>query len=125
MGVDRASGGSAVTRYVYSWGPRLPGAMSRKGQGCDLVVRGALNSALVRFDDGYLAVVSRNALRRPRAAAEAPDGPISFDSFPLSNPIFCGKATAPACIPPVISAQNQPSQKRAFEAETAPSEGVR
>jgi hypothetical protein len=52
--------------YIYSWGPRgkMPGAMFRKGQRCELLVRGSMNSALIRFEDGYLAVVSRNALRR-------------------------------------------------------------
>lgn len=52
--------------HVYIWGPRgnMPGAMSRKGQRCTLLARGAMNSALIRFEDGYLAVVSRNALRK-------------------------------------------------------------
>jgi len=52
--------------YLYSWGPRgnLPGALSRKGQHCALLARGSMNSALVQFPDGTLAVVSRNALRR-------------------------------------------------------------
>jgi hypothetical protein len=52
--------------FVYSWGPRgnLPGAMSRKGQHCRLLARGTMNSALVEFEDGYQAVISRNALRR-------------------------------------------------------------
>jgi hypothetical protein len=52
--------------YRYAWGPRgnMPGAMSRKGQICRMLVRGAMNSALIEFEDGYLAVVSRNALRK-------------------------------------------------------------
>lgn len=52
--------------HVYCWGPRgnMPGAMARKGEHCRLVCRGSMNSALVQFQDGYLAVVSRNALRR-------------------------------------------------------------
>jgi hypothetical protein len=54
--------------YVYAWGPRggLPGAMSRKGERCRLLTRGAMNSALVEFQDGHRAVVSRNALRKVR-----------------------------------------------------------
>jgi hypothetical protein len=40
--------------------------MSRKGKRCRLLARGAMNSALVEFEDGYLAVVSRNALRRDK-----------------------------------------------------------
>jgi hypothetical protein len=54
--------------HIYAWGPRgnMPGAMSRKGEKCKLLARGAMNSALVEFSDGYLAVISRNALRRIR-----------------------------------------------------------
>ena len=52
--------------YVYTWGPRgkMPGAMDRKGQRCRMLSRGAMNSAMVEFQDGHLAVISRNALRR-------------------------------------------------------------
>ena len=54
--------------YRYVWGPRgnLPGALSRKGQRCRLLVRGGMNSALIEFEDGSQAVVSRNALRKER-----------------------------------------------------------
>jgi hypothetical protein len=53
--------------YTYAWGPRMPGAMSRKGETCEILVRGKrMNSALVRFADGFLAVVSRNALRKKK-----------------------------------------------------------
>lgn len=56
--------------YIYSWGPRftvsgLP-VLSRKGERCELIARGAMNSALVRFGDGGLAVISRNALRKAK-----------------------------------------------------------
>jgi hypothetical protein len=57
--------------YIYSWGPRgkMPGAMSRKGQCCRIVAppsgsKAGMNSALVEFADGFLAVISRNALRK-------------------------------------------------------------
>lgn len=64
-----------MTTYIYSWGPRgnLPGAMSRKGERCHVLARGGMNSALVEFEDGYLAVVSRNALRtcKPHLQVEA------------------------------------------------------
>lgn len=57
-----------MKRYVYSWGPRfrVPGlpVLDRKGQSCIVLVRGAMNSALVEFEDGERHVVSRNALRR-------------------------------------------------------------
>lgn len=56
--------------YCYAWGPRLsiPGmpVLDRKGEPCDVIARGRMNSALVRFSDGFTAVVSRNALRRLR-----------------------------------------------------------
>lgn len=61
----------AEPRYRYSWGPRfvVPGlpVLDRKGETCTVLARGRMNSALVRFDDGHIAVVSRNALRRANA----------------------------------------------------------
>lgn len=39
----------------------------RKGEPCAVVARGAMNSALVEFEDGYRAVTSRNGLRRNHA----------------------------------------------------------
>jgi hypothetical protein len=55
-------------RYLYAWGPRMavPGipGLSRKGQECELLARGSMNSAMVRFYDGEVAIISRNALRR-------------------------------------------------------------
>jgi hypothetical protein len=61
-------------RYVYRWGPRGPdiGALrclSRKGDACRVLCRGAMNSVLVEFNDGSRAVVSRNALRKARVQA--------------------------------------------------------
>jgi hypothetical protein len=47
--------------------------MNRKGQLCRVLVRGKMNSCMVEFEDGYLAVTSRNALRRAyRADTEGP-----------------------------------------------------
>lgn len=58
--------------YIYSWGPRFRVrgmlVLDRKGQRCRLLIRGKrMNSCLVEFEDGYQAVVSRNALRRIRS----------------------------------------------------------
>ncbi len=56
-----------VMRYRYAWGPRGAAdwrGFDRKGQTCRVLARGAMNSALVEFDDGFCAVISRNALRR-------------------------------------------------------------
>ena len=52
-------------RYVWAWSSRP--TPSRKGQPCRVLVRGAMNSALVEFPDGYRCVTSRNGLRRRRA----------------------------------------------------------
>jgi hypothetical protein len=46
--------------YIYFWS-----RMGRKGQRCRLIVRGrTMNSCLLEFEDGHLAITSRNALRR-------------------------------------------------------------
>lgn len=63
----------AVYDYVYSWGPRLMG-FSRKGQFCRVLARGAMNSAMVEFEDGFRAVISRNALRRRSDSSNAKEG---------------------------------------------------
>ena len=57
--------------YVYFWGPRLMG-FSRKGQACRVLVRGSMNSALIEFEDGFKAVVSRNAIRKRSAELYRP-----------------------------------------------------
>jgi hypothetical protein len=54
--------------YRYCWGPRIKNSrlkqLDRKGERCRVIVRGAMNSALIEFEDGEQAVVSRNALRK-------------------------------------------------------------
>jgi hypothetical protein len=47
--------------------------MGRKGQRCDVLARGTMNSCLVRFEDGFTAVISRYAIRRGQNASEAVD----------------------------------------------------
>lgn len=47
--------------YVWRVRSRLP---ARKGERCRVLVRGAMNSCLVQFMDGYQVVTSRNYLRR-------------------------------------------------------------
>ncbi len=49
--------------YVWSWNKVLG---ERKGQRCKLLVVGALNSALIEFEDGYLVRTDRRGLRRAR-----------------------------------------------------------
>jgi hypothetical protein len=61
-----AQGREVLTRYIFRWDrPGLPG---RKGQVCVVLVRGKMNSCAVEFEDGYRAVVSRNALRKVKDA---------------------------------------------------------
>ena len=45
------------TAYTFRWDRH-----GRKGQRCVVLVRGTMNSCLVRFEDGYMMVTSRNAL---------------------------------------------------------------
>lgn len=55
-----------MSDVVYLWRvrTRLP---ERFGQRCRVLVRGAMNSCLVVFEDGYRVVTSRNYLRRAGA----------------------------------------------------------
>jgi hypothetical protein len=46
--------------YVYFWN-----RMGRKGQRCRLILRArTMNTCLLEFEDGHLAITSRNALRK-------------------------------------------------------------
>jgi hypothetical protein len=47
--------------YLFRWDRQ-----GRKGEPCDVLVRGTMNSCLVRFADGYTMVTSRNAIRKNR-----------------------------------------------------------
>lgn len=49
----------ASTRYVYRWA-----ALDRKGQQCQVLARGSMNSVLLHFDDGFTVVTSANSIRR-------------------------------------------------------------
>ena len=60
---------AAAFPYVYFWH-----RMDRKGQRCDVLARGKMNSCLVKFEDGFTAITSRNALRRAVGIAAASDG---------------------------------------------------
>lgn len=58
-------------QYFWAWGPRakpIAGleCMDPKGQKCRVLVRGKMNSALIEFEDGFQAVVSRNGMRREK-----------------------------------------------------------
>lgn len=49
--------------YIYRWDRQ-----GRKGQPCELIARGKMNSIEVRFADGYRMITSGNAIRRAPAA---------------------------------------------------------
>ena len=50
-----------IYNYQWYWRARLP---ERKGQPCRILARGARNSILVEFPDGFLVVTARYAVRR-------------------------------------------------------------
>lgn len=49
--------------HVWYWKSRLG---TRKGQRCRIVARGALNSVLIEFEDGFRVVTSRYAVRKAK-----------------------------------------------------------
>jgi hypothetical protein len=55
--------------YVYRWN-----RAGRKGALCKVTARGTLNSARVEFEDGFVMITSRNALKRaePRQKTQKP-----------------------------------------------------
>ena len=63
--IARAVASRMADRFPYAWANN-PKRAAMKGRTCELLARGSLNSALIRFvDNGQIEVVSRNALRRP------------------------------------------------------------
>lgn len=57
---------SAPLPYVYFWHRQ-----GRKGEPCEVLARGKMNSCLVRFADGYTMVTSRNAIRKAKPVTAA------------------------------------------------------
>lgn len=55
--------------YVWAWGntQKYPVLGKRKGHACRVIVRGAQNSALIEFEDGYRVITSRNGLRKRKS----------------------------------------------------------
>jgi hypothetical protein len=45
--------------YVYSWN-----LFGRNGHSCKVTARGKLNTARIEFEDGFVMITSRNALKR-------------------------------------------------------------
>ena len=52
--------------HLWRWRPAAHRPVARKGQPCRVVARGAMNSVLVEFEDGYRVLTSRYAVRRAR-----------------------------------------------------------
>lgn len=61
MRTPSTAGALRDTLYVFRWN-----RLDRKGQTCRVMARGAMNSCLVEFEDGWRMVTSRNALRRKK-----------------------------------------------------------
>lgn len=57
---------SSHIAYVWFWRCRLP---ERKGNDCRVIARGAMNSILVEFADGFRVVTSRYAVRKKKTPA--------------------------------------------------------
>jgi hypothetical protein len=49
--------------YIYTW-KNNPKRVALYGRRCKVIVRLAMNSAIVEFDGGQRECISRNALRR-------------------------------------------------------------
>ena len=87
-----------MVTYVWRWGPcggKHPETGRRKGESVELLARGRCNSALVRFEDGLLAVVSRNGIRRNDAAPAVREGTAEARSGARSGrALFSGSAAS-------------------------------
>ena len=56
--------------YVWTWGPGPVGRLiGRKGMRCRVLARGAQNSCLLEFEDGFKTVTSRNGIRKAKERA--------------------------------------------------------
>jgi hypothetical protein len=56
--------GKNIYDYRWVWGAKGLRTLDRKGERCRVLVRGSMNSAMIEFEDGFRAVVSRNGLRK-------------------------------------------------------------
>jgi hypothetical protein len=70
--------------YVYRWN-----RMDRKGQLCRVTARGTMNSCRVEFDDGFVMITSRNALKKAALAT------LSAATQRPSQPRRVSESTAP------------------------------
>lgn len=54
--------------YYYAWGNNAKRA-TLKGRRLRVIARGSMNSAMVEFENGQREIISRNALRKVKAAS--------------------------------------------------------
>ena len=92
-----------MTTYIFRWDRH-----GRKGQRCVILARGTMNSCLVRFEDGYMMVTSRNALGikvpfNPTVATETVSAALAFAKCGIS-------AGAPLCGTTLFAAHSGSSQ---------------
>ena len=52
-----------MMKYRYAWGNNEK-RKTLKGRTCEVLHRLTMNSCIIRFEDGQIECVSRNALRR-------------------------------------------------------------
>lgn len=52
--------------HIWFWKTTELRRVDRKGERCRVLVRGAKNSALVEFEDGFRVVTSRYAVRKTK-----------------------------------------------------------
>ena len=50
--------------HVWFWLPHPHRPIDRKGEPCRVLARGAMNTILVEFEDGYRVTTSRYAVRK-------------------------------------------------------------
>src|SRR5215468_10557215 len=78
--------------YIFRWDRH-----GRKGQRCVVVARGTMNSCLVRFEDGYMMVTSRNALgiKVPFNSTVATE---TVSACPMHSKYCSAMHISPACV---------------------------
>lgn len=99
--------------HIWFWKTRLP---DRKGQSCKVLARGALNSIMVEFADGFRVITSRYAVRlkasSPKTLAPPPASSMRGNAGIIPPP--SGAPFAPAT--PPHSATSHSAYSRTYAA---------
>jgi len=64
--------------HIWWWRANEFRRIDRKGQRCRVLIRGAKNSVLVEFEDGFKTVTSRYAVRKASSESSASSMDIRF-----------------------------------------------